>query len=87
MTLVRGISTGDLKCFVLVVAVVLSFATCSFGQSATGQITGTLTDAQGAAMVGANVVVRNTATGVEKAATSNDAGIYTAPLLQPGPTT
>jgi hypothetical protein len=65
---------------VVTLALVVGFAGIAFGQSATGAITGTLTDAQGAAMVGASVAVRNTATGVEKNAMSNDAGIYNAPL-------
>jgi hypothetical protein len=53
-------------------------------QSSTAEITGTITDTSGAAVPGVAVVVRNEETGVKRDASSNDAGSYTAPLLQPG---
>ena len=69
MRVSRGFS-GQFSISVMRVLVVLTllagWAVPSFSQTATGTITGTLTDAQGAAMVGANVVVRNTETGAEK---------------------
>src|SRR5687768_12946818 len=53
------------------------------GQS-TGTITGTVTDAQGAAIVGTSVVVRNVETAIERTFATSETGSYTAPLLQPG---
>jgi hypothetical protein len=52
--------------------------------SGAGSITGTVTDANQAAIPGAQVSVTDVDTGVVHAFTSNDAGIYTAPFLQPG---
>jgi len=59
-------------------------AGAAFGQTSTGTITGTVTDQQGAAIVGANVVVRSADTGVANTVRTNDSGIYQAPLLRPG---
>ena len=56
-----------------------SFVGTAFGQTTTGTITGTVTDQQGAAIVGANVVVRNTDTGAANTVRTNDSGSYTAP--------
>jgi hypothetical protein len=67
-----------------VVGVLIGFASLAFGQTTTGTITGTVTDAQGAAITGATVVVHNDETGLENKTTTNDAGLYNAPLLQPG---
>ncbi|HTX16366.1 MAG TPA: carboxypeptidase-like regulatory domain-containing protein, partial [Candidatus Baltobacteraceae bacterium] len=51
------------------------------GQAVTGNISGTVMDASGAVIVGAQVVVTNTATGVSETLTSNDQGRYNAPDL------
>jgi len=56
----------------------------TFGQVATGELTGTITDAKGAAMTGVAVTVHNEGTGLDTLEKSNDSGVYTAPLLQPG---
>ena len=53
-------------------------------QTATGTITGTVTDPNGLAMTGVSVTVRNADTGTEAAYTTNEAGLYVAPYLQPG---
>ena len=47
-------------------------------------ISGTVTDPQGAHIVGATVVVTNTGTNVSTQLTTNDEGFYTAPLLLAG---
>jgi hypothetical protein len=60
------------------------FARGAYGQTATGTIDGTITDAKGAAMAAVNVVVHNDDTGIDTPEKTNDAGFYTAPLLQPG---
>lgn len=53
-------------------------------QTATGTVTGTVSDPAGLPIVGANVVVRNTDTGSESPYSTNSAGIYVAPYLRPG---
>ena len=53
-------------------------------QTTTGSISGTVTDTSGAVIRGAAVAVRNVDTGAVRTATSNDEGIFTAPLLPPG---
>ena len=50
----------------------------------TAQITGTITDPSGAVVGSASVVVVNESTGIESTAKSNQSGIYSVPLLQPG---
>ena len=52
--------------------------------SSTGQIVGEVTDPTGAVIPGANVTVREPATGMIRAATTNSVGRYTVPLLSPG---
>jgi len=52
--------------------------------SQTAQLTGRILDASGAAIPGASVAVRNTATTAERSTLSNDSGLYTVLLLQPG---
>src|SRR4029077_277600 len=49
-----------------------------------GTLRGTLTDASGAAVAGATVVVRNIDTGIQRELTSTEAGVYVAPYLQSG---
>ena len=63
---------------------IASFAGFSFGQTASGTITGTVTDPKGLSIANGNVVVRNMDTGSNHLVTSNDAGVYVAPLLPPG---
>src|SRR5258708_7945133 len=57
-----------------------------FGQAASGTatITGLVTDATGAVVPGADVVVRNVDTNVARNLKSNDAGVFEAVSLQPG---
>jgi len=55
-----------------------------YGQAATGGANGTVTDPAGAAVPGATVVLRNTATNLETAATSNSSGLFTFVNVQPG---
>ncbi len=49
-----------------------------------GQITGQVSDASGALVAGAAVSATNAATGGNRTTTSNEAGIYSFPSLQPG---
>jgi hypothetical protein len=50
-------------------------------QAVTGTISGTVTDASGAVIAGANIEVKNTATGVTQTTVSNDQGRYNVPDL------
>ena len=59
-------------------------AVTALAQTETGQINGTILDPGGAVVPGANVTVRSTDTGVERAATTDDTGNYTVTNLQPG---
>ncbi len=66
------------------VALLVSFVGGAFGQSATGTITGTITDPKGLAMVGVTVTVHDVNTGVDHTPVmTNDQGIYNIPLLPP----
>ena len=62
-------------------ALAAAIGVCS-GQTA--QITGRVTDATGAVVPGTAITVTNAATGIERKASTNEAGYYTAPLLLPG---
>src|SRR6202165_5088866 len=53
-------------------------------QVAGGTLSGTITDASGAVVPNAEVVIKNSATGITKTTTTNTEGIYTAPNLLPG---
>ena len=58
-------------------------STVAFAQTQNG-ISGTVTDKSGAVLSGAQVTVRNTATGVISTAVTSSAGTYTFPGLLPG---
>src|SRR5690348_2320742 len=53
-------------------------------QAVTGNISGTVTDSSGAVIAGANIHVKNTATGVTLTTTSNSQGRYNVPDLTVG---
>jgi hypothetical protein len=55
-----------------------------FAQESRSTITGRVSDPQDAGVVGVKVIVTNIDTGVAVSLTTNDKGIYTAPLLIPG---
>lgn len=55
----------------------------AFGQ-VTSSLTGTVADPNGAVVSGAQIMVKNTATGAEFRATSSDSGTYTVPSLSTG---
>ena len=70
------------RLFGLMAAITLLAATAHAQSTATVQ--GTVLDTQNAAVPGATVVVRNTATGVERTVFSDASGIYVAASLPPG---
>src|SRR5215813_1695929 len=53
-------------------------------QRTNAQITGIITDATGAIIPNADIVVTNEATGIKRNAASNELGYYTVALLPPG---
>jgi uncharacterized protein YijF (DUF1287 family) len=69
------------------VALALAVVLTSFSGSAQtyeGRIIGSITDATGAVVTGAKVRISNTTTGVARNMSTNNAGDYVAPNLQPG---
>jgi len=59
-------------------------APAGFGQANTGTITGTVRDPSGAVIAGANVAVKNMATGAQRTAQSGNQGQYEVPGLPVG---
>jgi len=71
--------------FILVVLFSLSsFATTRVHAQATGQLTGSVSDASQAAVPGAEVTATGIGTGLERKTTTNQQGDYTLPFLPPG---
>src|SRR5688572_4066735 len=68
---------------VLGLSFLLASAAPSFAQTF-GQITGTVTDASSAILVGASVTVTNTQTNQVREAQTNTSGSYAFPTLLPG---
>jgi outer membrane receptor protein involved in Fe transport len=66
------------------IALLASLPSALFAQDTRGTISGTVTDPQGAAIVGAAVTVTNNGTGTSAKLTTNTGGYYEAPLLLPG---
>ena len=74
-----------LRLLVLAGIVTLGCIPQMYGQTAvTGAITGTVSDASGAAITGASVEVVNTDTGVADETVTNDSGVYRFSSLIPG---
>jgi len=70
------------------VSVILAVTAFSVGpiwaQVAGANLSGTVTDPSGAAIVGAQISVTNRATGVNRAVVTDSAGFFAAPNLTPG---
>src|SRR5256886_8833046 len=69
---------------VLTLLVALVPSSLVYAQVAGATLSGTITDPSGAALVGVEVAIKNSATGVTRTVTSDSAGFYTAPNLVPG---
>jgi len=69
--------------FALACVLVLS-AIAVMAQATTGTLRGTVTDANGGVVSGANVTINNPATGSTSTATTNSEGTFDATFLQPG---
>jgi outer membrane receptor protein involved in Fe transport len=76
----------QMKSVTFVVALVIFLFSSMFGraQSTTSAVSGTVTDSTGAIVVGANILVNNTATGVVYSAASDTLGAYHVTQLPPG---
>jgi Carboxypeptidase regulatory-like domain/TonB dependent receptor len=74
----------DLAIVTFIAAAFLLGSSAITAQTATGTVTGTLTDPQGLALTEANVVVHNVDTGTSTTYTTNTSGLYVAPFLLPG---
>jgi Carboxypeptidase regulatory-like domain len=71
--------------FVVTAIFVVCAALPATAQTAgTGTISGTVTDASGAIVPGANVIITATDTGAARTLTTNNSGEYTSTFLQPG---
>jgi len=68
----------------LLVVVAPSFGRVAFAQTETGQVTGTVTDPQGAVVAGANITVASKDTGAMRSATTTGEGNFTVTNLKPG---
>ena len=64
--------------------VILMLPLLAHAQVAGGSIAGRVTDSNGALIPGAQVAIRNTATGVTTNLVANEEGVYRAPNLLPG---
>lgn len=69
---------------VVVLLSILATTNVCFAQSDNARLQGTVTDAQGAAVPGANVTVTNTGTGYTASVTGNELGYYSVSALPPG---
>ncbi|MFN2408426.1 MAG: TonB-dependent receptor domain-containing protein, partial [Pyrinomonadaceae bacterium] len=65
-------------------AALLFMTTAAFAQTVTGTLQGTVSDAKGAVVAGAEVVIRNMETGQERTLQTNSEGSYIAPFLPLG---
>src|SRR5262245_15751250 len=72
--------------FIFVIVIVLCFSVAALAQSqaSSGQISGVVTDANGAVVPNATVKAKNKETGLERAANTSDDGVYTMVLLPTG---
>jgi len=68
----------------IALAMLCGTATLAGAQETTGTITGVAKDQTGAVLPGVTVTVKSVQTGATQEFVTNDAGLYTAPLLQPG---
>src|ERR1700747_1493407 len=65
------------------VGAIFALSLAGFAQTV-GQVTGVVTDPSGSIVVGATVTISNSQTNVSRTTTTNGAGNYAFPALQPG---
>ncbi|HJU92831.1 MAG TPA: carboxypeptidase regulatory-like domain-containing protein [Pyrinomonadaceae bacterium] len=69
----------------IILALLVAPSALAQTQITTGTIQGTVVDANGAVVPGANVEIKNLDTNISRTVTTNDEGRFVAPLLPPGP--
>src|SRR6266496_3860095 len=84
MTSQRPFASRSLSLAVLILLSAFCLVPSAFSQSTTATLSGTVSDQNGAIVPGATVTALNTATTLERHATTNDEGGFTIPLLPPG---
>jgi hypothetical protein len=70
--------------FASIVLVTIVLSSLASGQSEAGAISGSVKDASGAVVAGANVLAKSIANGTERTASTGALGQYTIPALTPG---
>src|SRR5688572_22294937 len=75
---------NSLRALLAAVLMIAVASTAAFAQGNTASIIGTVSDASGAMIPGANVVVKHKGTGLEFTATTNEQGGFTIPAVDPG---
>jgi hypothetical protein len=73
-----------IKRVALFAVALLCFATAGIAQTETARISGTVSDANGAALSGATITIKSLATGREVKTVAGDDGSYSVLSLQPG---
>jgi hypothetical protein len=74
----------SIRSIACVASIILFMASLAFGQSSSGNISGTVRDPNGAGVAGATVEVTNNSTGDKRSVITNDEGDYTVPNLPLG---
>jgi hypothetical protein len=69
-------------CIVMCVLLML-LAGMSYGQTVGASVQGTISDATGAVLPGANIAIKNSATGAGLEFVTDERGRYLAPVVQP----
>jgi hypothetical protein len=84
MNLQKGTRFNQILSFVICSIILAISATVSLAQTTTGNLSGVVTDSNGAAVAGATVTVVSIENGAERTVTSNEEGFYSIQQLQPG---
>ena len=80
----KGARSGTTICLLGTTLVLLLFSFALFGQGNFGRILGRVTDPTGAVLPGATINILDTQRGLARTVTTDEAGQYNAPALNPG---
>jgi len=81
---VRRLFASNAKAIGLTITIILLLALTAAAQTTTGNLTGTVTDPNGAVVSNATVTVTNQETGAARNTVSNESGVFDFETLQPG---
>ena len=84
LTLCRTLERGATSSIVLLLAVLLLWQAPGWAQSASGSVSGTVTDPTGAVVPKAKVVLKTESTGTTRETQTNASGVFFFPAVQPG---